>query len=84
VLNAVVLWNTRYTDAAVTALRKAGQEIPEVDVACLSPLADSHINMPGRYAFTAPTPDGLRPLQDPARHQPPGIRRGGMGRLVQL
>ena len=69
VLNAVVLWNTRYTDAAVTALRKAGQEIPEVDVARLSPLADQHINMLGRYAFTAPAPDGLRPLQDPAAGQ---------------
>ncbi len=66
VLNAVVLWNTRYTDAAVTALRKTGQEISDVDVARLSPLGDAHINMLGRYAFTAPAPDGLRPLQDPA------------------
>jgi TnpA family transposase len=69
VLNAVVLWNTRYTAAAVTALREAGQDIPETDLARPSPLADQHINMLGRYAFTAPTPDGLRPLQDPAAGQ---------------
>jgi hypothetical protein len=66
VLNAVVLWNTRYTDAAVTELRAGGQEISEADVARLSPLGDSHINMLGRYAFTAPTSGGLRPLRNPA------------------
>ncbi len=66
VLNAVVLWNTRYTDAAVSALCDAGQELSETDIARLSPLGDAHINMLGRYAFTAPTPQGLRPLQDPA------------------
>ncbi|MGG5173242.1 Tn3 family transposase [Pseudarthrobacter sp. J1738] len=66
VLNAVVLWNTKYTDAAITALRENGQEIPEEDITRLSPLADAHINMLGRYAFTAPTLQGLRPLRSPA------------------
>lgn len=70
VLNAVVLWNTRYTDAAVTALRDGGQEIAEADVARLSPLSDAHINMLGRYAFTAPTPDTLRRLRNPAVSEP--------------
>ena len=65
VLNAVVLWNTRYTDAVVHQLRADGQEISDDDVARLSPLGDQHINMLGRYAFTAPTPDGLRPLHEP-------------------
>jgi TnpA family transposase len=64
VLNAVLLWNTRYTDAAITALRDAGQEMSETDIARLSPLGDAHINMLGRYAFTAPTPNGLRPLRE--------------------
>lgn len=68
VLNAAVLWNTRYIDAAVTALRDAGQEIPETDIARLSPLGDAHINMLGRYAFTAPTPNTLRPLREGATH----------------
>lgn len=63
VLNAVVLWNTRYTDTAITTLRLAGQEISETDIARLSPLGDAHINMLGRYAFTAPTPSELRPLR---------------------
>ena len=59
VLNAVVLWNTRYTDAAITALRDAGQEISETDIKRLSPLGDAHINMLGRYAFTALTSNEL-------------------------
>ncbi|GAA0994087.1 hypothetical protein JOE66_000828 [Subtercola frigoramans] len=63
VLNAVVLWNIRYTDTAITTLRVAGQENSELDVARLSPLGDAHINMLGRYAFTAPTPMELRPLR---------------------
>ena len=65
VLNAVVLWNTRYTDAAITALRAAGHDIAETDVARLSPLSSAHINMLGRYAFTAPIPKALRELRDP-------------------
>lgn len=65
VVNVVVLWNTRYIDAAVAELRAVGQEISEEDVARLSPLRDAHINMLGRHAFTAPMPDGLRPLRGP-------------------
>lgn len=64
VLNAVVLWNTRYTDAAITALRDSGQEMSETDIARLSPLGDAHVNGLGRYAFTAPIPNGLRPLRE--------------------
>ncbi|WP_035952069.1 Tn3 family transposase [Parafrankia sp. EUN1f] len=66
VLNAVVLWNTRYLDAAVTALRAAGHVVSEDDVARLSPLGHAHLNCLGRYAFTVPTGPGLRPLRDPA------------------
>jgi TnpA family transposase len=65
VLNAVVLWNTRYTDAALTQLRSTGQEPANEDAARLSPLVDAHINMLGRYAFTPPPGTGLRPLRDP-------------------
>ena len=64
-LNAVVLWNTKYTDAIITELRENGEEILEDDVARLSPLADAHINMLGRYAFTALTLQGLRPFRGP-------------------
>ncbi len=51
VLNAVVLWTTRYIDAAV---------------ARLSPLKHRNLNVLGRYSFTASVPrEGLRPLRDP-------------------
>lgn len=38
VLNAVVLWTTRYLDAAVAQLRAQGREVREEDAARLSPL----------------------------------------------
>ena len=66
VLNAVVLWNSRYLDAAVTALREAGHVVRDEDVARLSPLKEKHLNALGRYAFTPTQPrEGLRPLRDP-------------------
>ncbi len=68
VLNAVVLWNTRYLDAAVAQLRAEGHDIEDEDVARLSPLKDRHIKLLGRYLFdiTASGPgQGLRPLRDP-------------------
>jgi hypothetical protein len=65
-LNAVVLWNTRYLDAAVTALRERGHPVREEDVARLSPLGHAHLNSLGRYTFSSPPQDvGLRPLRDP-------------------
>lgn len=65
VLNAVVLWNTRYLDAAVAALQAAGEPVAEEDAKRLSPLQNKHINFHGRYAFTATSPAaGLRPLRD--------------------
>ncbi|WP_331738870.1 Tn3 family transposase [Streptomyces sp. NBC_01276] len=66
VLNAVVLWTTRYLDAAVTELQRAGHTIAEEDMARLSPLKTKHLNVLGRYAFAASQPEkGLRPLRDP-------------------
>lgn len=65
VLNAVVLWNIRYTDAALTALAAAGHPVAEADAARLSPLGHAHINMLGRYAFTPRPGPQLRPLRDP-------------------
>jgi TnpA family transposase len=69
VLNAVVLWNTRYSDAAVRELRVQGHEVPDEHAARLSPLGDKHLNVHGRYTFTSsglPT-GGLRALRDPTR-----------------
>lgn len=67
VLNALVLFNTRYMDAAVTRLRADGFDVRDEDVARLSPFVRHHINMLGRYSFQLPElPGGLRPLRDPA------------------
>nr|WP_275297145.1 Tn3 family transposase [Streptomyces cyaneogriseus] len=66
VLNALVLFNTRYMDAAVNQLRTDGFEVRDDDVARLSPFVRHHINMLGRYSFQLPDlPGGLRPLRDP-------------------
>ncbi len=65
-LNALVLFNTRYMDAAVTQLRAEGFDVRDEDVARLSPFVRHHINMHGRYSFQLPDlPGGLRPLRDP-------------------
>nr|WP_281288173.1 Tn3 family transposase [Streptomyces cyaneus] len=66
VLNAVVLWTTRYIEAAVAQLRAEGHEIRDEDVARLLPLKHKNLNVLGRYNFTASQPvSGLRPLRDP-------------------
>lgn len=64
VLNAVVLWNSRYIDAALKALRGQGYAVADEDAARLSPLVDTHLNVHGRYTFTPPADDVLRPLRD--------------------
>jgi hypothetical protein len=66
VLNAVVLFNTRYMDAAVAQLRADGFDVRDEDVAQLSPFVRHHINMLGRYSFQLPDlpTRGLRPLRD--------------------
>ena len=68
IVNAVVLWNTIYTDATLNRLRQEGFKVLDEDVARLSPLGHDHINMLGRYAFTLPARVArgeLRPLRDP-------------------
>ncbi|MER6691671.1 Tn3 family transposase [Streptomyces minutiscleroticus] len=67
ILNAIVLWTTRYLDAAVAQLRAEGHEIRDEDIARLSPLKHRNLNLLGRYSFTASTPaaGALRPLRDP-------------------
>lgn len=67
VLNAIVLFNTRYLDAAITELRAGGYEVRDEDAARLSPFVRHHINMLGRYSFLTPElAGGLRPLRDPS------------------
>nr|WP_225080646.1 MULTISPECIES: transposase [unclassified Streptomyces] len=66
VLNALVLFNTRYMDAAVNQLTADGFDVRDEDVARLSPFTRHHLNMLGRYSFHLPDlSGGLRPLRDP-------------------
>lgn len=68
VLNAIVLWNTRYMDAALEHLRAQGVPVGEEDVQRLSPLGHEHINLLGRYHFAVPEAvlrGQLRQLRDP-------------------
>ncbi len=67
VLNAIVLWNTRYLDAALDQLRHQDHHVDDADIARLSPLIHQHINLLGRYHFNDPGPHNnqLRPLRDP-------------------
>lgn len=51
VVNAIVLWNTYYMDAALNHLRLGQMAINAEDVARLSPLGYEHINILGRYRF---------------------------------
>ncbi len=73
VVNAIILWNTIYMDAAIAQLRQEGFEVCDEDLARLSPLGFEHINMLGRYIFSLPelvARGQLRPLRDPATAPP--------------
>jgi hypothetical protein len=65
----LVLWTTLYMDRALAQLRAQGATLDEQDVARLSPLGTSHINVLGRYHFALPEAIArgeFRPLRDPA------------------
>ena len=69
VVNALVLWTTRYMDAALAHLRANGAVVRPEDVARLSPLSSKQFNVLGRYHFNV-TDDAvrrgeLRPLRNP-------------------
>jgi len=68
VVNAIVLWNTLYMEAALTQRRAEGLAVHAADVARLSPLVHKHINFQGRYFFAlseAVARGALRPLRSP-------------------
>jgi len=69
VVNAIVLWNTCYMDAAIAHLKASGMDVTTEDLARLSPLSFGHINLLGRYSFQLPesvAKGQLRPLRDPS------------------
>jgi TnpA family transposase len=66
-VTAIILWNTRYLERAVTALRKV-EDVPDHLLAHLSPLGWEHVNLTGDYVWAAAeqmaeNTDGLRPLR---------------------
>lgn len=68
VVNALILWTTRYMDAALNKLKAEGVEVRPEDMARLSPLGSKHFNVLGRYHFDvsdAVRRGELRPLRDP-------------------
>jgi TnpA family transposase len=68
VLNAIVVWNTRYMGLALDELRRMCMRIDAADVERLSPLVHHHIHLEGRYTFMLPeqlASGELRPLRDP-------------------
>jgi TnpA family transposase len=68
VVNAVVLWNTRYLDAALNKVRATEKTVNPEDVQRLSPLLLDHINVLGRYEFALKESirrGQLRPLREP-------------------
>ena len=69
VINALVLWNTRYLQQALEQWQQTEGEPPADEVARLSPLLHEHVNMLGRYDFTLPdriAAGELRPLRSPS------------------
>jgi TnpA family transposase len=66
-VTAIILWNTRYLERAVAALRQA-EDVPDQLLTHLSPLGWEHVNLTGDYVWAAEqslseNSDGLRPLR---------------------
>ncbi|MCA1700594.1 MAG: transposase, partial [Actinobacteria bacterium] len=54
IVNAIVLYNTIYTQRALDHLAGQGLAIDDADVERLSPLATDHITLTGRYRIVLP------------------------------
>lgn len=65
-LNAVVLFNSLYIDAAVKQLAADGFPVTDDLLARLSPLQYDHIDFLGRYVFTRPCGAGPAGTARPA------------------
>lgn len=66
-VTAIILWNTRYLESAVVALRKV-EDVPDHLLAHLSPLGWEHVNLTGDYVWGAwqkmsENTNGLTPLR---------------------
>ena len=66
IINAIVVWNTRYMMDAVDHLRLTGYPINEADLQHVTPLLWEHITFHGSYHFDLSEPqrqNGRRPLR---------------------
>jgi len=74
VVNALILWTTRYMNAALNHLRDSGYVVDPDDEKRLSPLASKYFHVQGRYHFAltdeAVRRGELRPLRDPNSFEP--------------
>jgi hypothetical protein len=66
-VTAIILWNTRYLERAVAALRQV-EDVPDHLLAHLSPLGWEHVNLTGDYVWAGAeqmteNPNGFRPLR---------------------
>ena len=66
-VTAIILWNTRYLERAIAALREV-EEVPDQLLLHLSPLGWEHVNLTGDYVWAGPEQvtenhDGLLPLR---------------------
>jgi TnpA family transposase len=66
-VTAIILWNTRYLESAVAALRQL-EDVPDHLLTHLSPLGWEHINLTGDYVWGSPeraseNTVGLKPLR---------------------
>ena len=74
-VNIIVLWNTRYMEAALDHLRATGFDVRDEDVQRLTPLIWEHIELHGWYAspegqLPAGTPQGLAGPHGAGRARP--------------
>ncbi len=57
IINAIVVWNTRYMQLALTHLRAQGYHITDADLQHVTPLLWEHITLHGSYHFDLGEPD---------------------------
>jgi TnpA family transposase len=65
-INAIVVWNTRYLAAALEHVRATGHVVDDTDLEHLSPLLWEQITLHGSYHFDLNPRNGLRPLRSPS------------------
>ena len=72
VVNAIIAWNTVYTQRILDQLRADRQLITTSEIEQISPLPHQHINAYGHHTFNlASRPTGYRPLGTPRQVAPP-------------